>query len=505
MAKKDMLTPHSNIQYGAVIVIILVCIAMIVVPIWQHTRKLAVASLNYNQTVTLGDYYVMFNNAAYDSEQKKFVCDMYIKCKKPGTSDTAPTIYSVASSENLDEFKKYELSALPNEYGQTLTVLGVPSEAQYVRVYLESITPEYKLPDKTDAFGNIIEGEVVPAVNRYLEVVINLSGLAQSQGAVSTDFNTETEATEISQTTLDTSEKFPEPSEPSKTTISTTETTISEQTTSVTTTTTTKKPTTTTTTTTKKPMITTTKKPATTTTTTTKAKTTTTAKKTTTTTTTTTAKKPTTTTTTTKKVDEPPKDGVVMYSNGVALRKQQRRTAKILIEEIKPNEKITVVGDIIVNDSREWYYAYYDGMYGYVLANGVNRLPVERCDEEICILINELRKSLGLNELRIDEELMEMATVRSAEENLPTTSPHVRPDGSSFSTILDEYGWEFFKDYYTAGEIQCSGTESARLAVEGWKLSEGHYNNMIGNYTAMGAGRADDGFWVVLFVRETKE
>ena len=295
MAKKDMLTPHSNIQYGAVIVIILVCIAMIVVPIWQHTRKLAVASLNYNQTVTLGDYYVMLNNAAYDSEQKKFVCDMYIKCKKPGTTDTVPTIYSVASGENLDEFKKYELSALPNEYGQTLTVLGVPSEAQYVRVYLESITPEYKLPDKTDAFGNIIEGEVVPAVNRYLEVVINLSGLAQSQGAVSTDFNTETEATEISQTPLDTSEKFPEPSEPSKTTISTTETTISKQTTSVTTTTA-KKPTTTTTATTKKPMVTTSKKPATTTTTTTKAKTTTTAKKTTTTTTTTTAKKTTTTT-----------------------------------------------------------------------------------------------------------------------------------------------------------------------------------------------------------------
>lgn len=299
VAKKDMLTPHSNIQYGAIIVLILGCIAMIVVPIWLHTRKLAVASLNYNQTVTLGDYYVMLNNAAYDSEQKKFVCDMYIKCKKPGTTDTVPTIYSVASGENLDEFKEYELSALPNEYGQTLTVLGVPSEAQYVRVYLETTTPEYKLPDKTDAFGNIIEGEVVPAETRYLEVVINLSGLAQSQGAVSTDFNTETEATEISQTTLDTSGKFPEPSEPSKTTISTTETTILEQTTPVTTTTTSEEQSvTTTTTTTKKPTVTTTsKKPATTTTTTTKKSTTTTTTTTTKPKTTTTSKKTTTTTT----------------------------------------------------------------------------------------------------------------------------------------------------------------------------------------------------------------
>ena len=329
------------------------------------------------------------------------------------------------------------------------------------------------------------------------------AGQTTTTQSEATTTTTESEPVEELTTTTTTSE------EQSVTT--TTTTTQTEPT--VTTTTPEEEITTTTTAETTKPKVTTTtkkstttKKPTTTTkATTTKAKTTTTAKKTTTTTTTTTAKKPTTTTTTTKKVDEPPKDGVVMYSNGVALRKQQRRTAKILIEEIKPNEKITVVGDIIVNDSREWYYAYYDGMYGYVLANGVNRLPVERCDEEICILINELRKSLGLNELRIDEELMEMATVRSAEENLPTTSPHVRPDGSSFSTILDEYGWEFFKDYYTAGEIQCSGTESARLAVEGWKLSEGHYNNMIGNYTAMGAGRADDGFWVVLFVRETKE
>lgn len=262
------------------------------------------------------------------------------------------------------------------------------------------------------------------------------------------------------------------------------------------TTTTPEEATTTTTAETTKPKVTpTTKKPTTTTkATTTKAKTTTTAKKT------------TTTTTITKKVDEPPKDAVKMYSNETSMSKRPERSSKILIEYIPENAEVMVVGDIISNDGCEWYNIYYDGRYGYTLANSLNRLPVDRVDEEICMRINELRKSLGLNELRIDEELCEMAAQRSVEIS-QTGLPHTRPDGSSFYTILDENGWVFFEDYFTAAENVQSGGTSARLAFEVWRTSDGHYRNMIGNYTAMGISRKPDGTgsWVLLLVRETKE
>ncbi|MBQ4095151.1 MAG: CAP domain-containing protein [Oscillospiraceae bacterium] len=295
------------------------------------------------------------------------------------------------------------------------------------------------------------------------------------------------------------------------TTTTTTTTTATEPTT---TTTTEEQSVTTTTTTTQseQTVTTTTPEEVTTTTTaeTTKSKVTTTTKKPTTTTkvTTTTAKKTTTTTTTTtKKVEEPPKDGVVMYSCGITMRKKPKSGAsQILIEDIPANEEFIVIGDIIYNDYGEWYYIYYNQMYGYVLANGVNRLPVERCDEEICMRINELRVSLGLNELRVDEELCEMAAQRSVEIS-QTGQPHIRPDGSSYSSILEEYGWVRGVDFYVAGENVQTGTESARLAYECWRTSEGHYNNMVGNYTAMGLSRKPDGTgsWVLLLVRETKE
>ena len=297
----------------------------------------------------------------------------------------------------------------------------------------------------------------------------------------------------------------------SEATTTTTESEPVEELTTTTTTSAEQSVTTTTTTTQTEPTVTTTPEEEITTTTTaetTKPKVTTTTKKPTTTTTTTTAKKTTTTTTTTtKKVEEPPKDGVVMYSCGITMRKKPKSGAsQILIEDIPANEEFIVIGDIIYNDYGEWYYIYYNQMYGYVLANGVNRLPVERCDEEICMLINELRTSLGLNELRVDEELCEMAAQRSVEIS-QTGQPHVRPDGSSYSSILEEYGWVRGVDFYVAGENVQTGTESARLAYECWRTSEGHYNNMVGNYTAMGLSRKPDGTgsWVLLLVRETKE
>lgn len=339
-----------------------------------------------------------------------------------------------------------------------------------------------------------------------MAIMLTACSNADSSTAVTTPAGQTTTTTQSEATTTTTTTES-EPAEELTTTTteeqSVTTTTTTTQTEPTVTTTTPEEETTTTTAETTKPKVTTTtKKPATTTKTTT-----------------TTAKKTTTTTTTTKKVDEPPKDAVKMYYNGSGITAKPNGKGKMIADEgVIPQNSIAYVVDVPIYRDYDLEYQpemalmyasyeiYCNGYHGYVSGNSLSYLPIERADEEICMRINELRASLGLNELRIDEELCEMAAQRSVEIS-QTGQPHTRPDGSSFYTILDENGWVFYEDYFTAAENVQTGTDSARLAYECWRTSEGHYNNMVGNYTAMGLSRKPDGTgsWVLLLVREIKE
>lgn len=104
-------------------------------------------------------------------------------------------------------------------------------------------------------------------------------------------------------------------------------------------------------------------------------------------------------------------------------------------------------------------------------------------------LINIEREKVGLHKLEIDPELMAMAQVRADEQ--PASFGHTRPDGSTWTTIFEEYGYTYSFAVENAG----AGTNRAAAAaqVDGWMNSPGHKaNNLNPEITKIGIGYCYD-------------
>lgn len=114
--------------------------------------------------------------------------------------------------------------------------------------------------------------------------------------------------------------------------------------------------------------------------------------------------------------------------------------------------------------------------------------------------VNAHRRANGKTELQWDETLYQAAKVRA--EELLELYDHVRPNGSDWNSIMDEYGIL----YWGAGENIAAGYNSANGAFEAWKASPGHNNNMLdGAFTHMASAKFETsygGYWVQLFIRK---
>lgn len=77
--------------------------------------------------------------------------------------------------------------------------------------------------------------------------------------------------------------------------------------------------------------------------------------------------------------------------------------------------------------------------------------------------------------------------------------PHTRPDGSSFSTALQQQG----VSYRGCGENIAWGQRTPEQVMNGWMNSEGHRANILNkNYKNIGVGfyqENDVNYWVQLF------
>ena len=108
--------------------------------------------------------------------------------------------------------------------------------------------------------------------------------------------------------------------------------------------------------------------------------------------------------------------------------------------------------------------------------------------EEVVRLVNIERANEGLSELTIMEDLCNAAQVRA--EEIVELLIHVRPDGSEWSTVLDEYGIS----YSTAAENLAHGPKTPSAVVEAWMSSPGHRSNILNeNLNYIGVGFYQDG------------
>lgn len=105
---------------------------------------------------------------------------------------------------------------------------------------------------------------------------------------------------------------------------------------------------------------------------------------------------------------------------------------------------------------------------------------------EVLTQTNIARAEKGLSALALDPKLTEQACVRAAEIASKGVLSHTRPNGQPWSSVFDLNGF-----HGSRGENIAMGYTSAKEVCDGWKNSEGHYENMINrDYGYMGVGIA---------------
>lgn len=117
---------------------------------------------------------------------------------------------------------------------------------------------------------------------------------------------------------------------------------------------------------------------------------------------------------------------------------------------------------------------------------------------------NKIRKSYGLADLELDNELCNAAQVRALEIIYSNNFSHTRPIGGSVKSLVNEYGIiaSGKEPYY--GENIARGYQSDYSAFRGFANSSGHLAIMTRSYyKKMGVARIahrGTNYWVVLFI-----
>ncbi|MDU6263484.1 MAG: CAP domain-containing protein [Anaerocolumna aminovalerica] len=102
---------------------------------------------------------------------------------------------------------------------------------------------------------------------------------------------------------------------------------------------------------------------------------------------------------------------------------------------------------------------------------------------QVLKLVNAERVKGGLHELTMSSALTAPANKRAQE--IKTQFSHTRPNGTQWSTVLNEYGISV----RTAGENLAYGYNTPEAVVEGWMNSPGHRANIMNsNFNQIGIG-----------------
>lgn len=116
--------------------------------------------------------------------------------------------------------------------------------------------------------------------------------------------------------------------------------------------------------------------------------------------------------------------------------------------------------------------------------------------------VNEYRESAGVEPLKLDDNLSQVATIRALElawSGDAEDISHTRPNGTSWSTVYKEMNY----NYKSAGENIAAGQRTVESVSTAWKNSPGHYKNMVNSkFTKVGFGYVDlngTKYWVQLF------
>lgn len=127
--------------------------------------------------------------------------------------------------------------------------------------------------------------------------------------------------------------------------------------------------------------------------------------------------------------------------------------------------------------------------------------------DEIIKLTNEVRAENGVSALTKSDLLMKIAQQRAEESAELQVVDHSRPDGTSWYTILDEYGLDSLSMQFGENLVQLS-EPTAQRAINAWVNSPGHLQTILAsNKTLVGVGMAmgDDGKYYCSMILTDKD
>lgn len=111
-----------------------------------------------------------------------------------------------------------------------------------------------------------------------------------------------------------------------------------------------------------------------------------------------------------------------------------------------------------------------------------------KMEAEVRERINQVRQQKGLNSLKNNEKLAEVARKYSREMARKNFFSHVSPEGSTLSQRVRAGGIY----YWVVGEnlfMSSNAPQPVPLAIKGWMNSPGHRENLLGSgYTETGVG-----------------
>jgi uncharacterized protein YkwD len=113
-----------------------------------------------------------------------------------------------------------------------------------------------------------------------------------------------------------------------------------------------------------------------------------------------------------------------------------------------------------------------------------NSTQFEQMEDEILVLVNQHRESLGLTPLKMNSIVREQSQLHSRSMANGTEKFSRNGFNNRTKIIRSKFGGNAFAENIAYGHM------SAKSVVDGWLNSPGHKKNIEGNYTHIGVGVA---------------
>ncbi len=118
-------------------------------------------------------------------------------------------------------------------------------------------------------------------------------------------------------------------------------------------------------------------------------------------------------------------------------------------------------------------------------------------EQEVVTLTNNERARYGLQPLKIDLKLSEVARLKSSDMKENGYFSHTSPTYGSPFDMMKQFGIQ----YRAAGENIAMGQRSPQEVVQAWMNSEGHRKNILSsNFTHIGVGHVEGNYWTQMFI-----